>query len=401
MNVISNTDLWNTLRKIYPSFKAHTAEATAEMFTDKGFESISRTDVTAINDFFELSVRVWLNQINTSHAKDPLEDRGFGEFYDMPFGDYTQRMAIDSVAPISAGWKGLKNGDSPDAWVVRKASIKERFFESNFDFASLISIPDDFQKKQIFISEYGMSEFTAGIYEALQNGYIIQKYTNKLEALNAAINSVKNPLKSTQIVNTPMSATPTDTELKNFLLSVMNVKETMELAPQTGAFNALGFKSTQDMSRLKLLVRQGIRTAINVQTLVGAFNPEKLNLNIDIIPVPNFGGLTPYYMKEEVETNLYPVYNSLGERVAWSETEGGDAVDGLTENDVQWKDPNEDIVAMLADKGLVFECRQNPYEVEPIRNPRGRYTNMWASSPNNTIATDALYNMVIFKNSAE
>ena len=70
----------------------------------------------------------------------------------------------------------------------------------------------------------------------------------------------------------------------------------------------------------------------------------------------------------------------------------------MQEKDVYWDDPNKDVYAILADKGLVFQMRQNPYEVKPIYNPRGLYTNYWASSPNNGIFVDHYYNMVVFKN---
>jgi hypothetical protein len=61
---------------------------------------------------------------------------------------------------------------------------------------------------------------------------------------------------------------------------------------------------------------------------------------------------------------------------------------------VYWQDPNADVLAIVADKGWMFEGTQNPYNVEPIRNPRGLYTNMWASSVGNTVAIDPLYNVV-------
>lgn len=394
-NLKSNVELWNLIRKTYPNFANHTAEGTADMFTESGFERIKQFDAAVLNDFFELSVRVWLNVVNISHAKDYLADNGFGEYYDQPWGGIIQRMAVDSIKPISPGYKGLENGDSPDPFVVRKPVTRERFWKQNFDYASLITMPDDFQYKQIFISEYGMSEYIAGIMEGLQNGYVIQVYTNKLEALDKAINSTADPLQDSQKVEVEMSATPTDVQLKDFILAVKNTITAMTMAPQSGAFNALKFKSTQDKGRLKLLVRAGYKNQLDVNTMVGAFNPEYLSLGVDIIEVSDFGGLEPY-KEAEFTTRLYPVYSGLGELIGYNTVEGSKTVKVAEEN-VFWKDPNANVFAVLADKGVIFECRQNPYEVETIRNPRGKYTNYWASSPNNTIAYDPLYNMVIFK----
>lgn len=398
LNAITNTNLWNAIRAKYPNFNAHTSKATKETFTEAGFESLKDFEPDVLNDFFNLSMRVYLQLVNISHAKDTLEEQGFGEYYDQPYGGYIQRMATNSMKPISAGWKNLKNGDSRDPFVVRKPVVNERFFKQNFDYASLVTIPDEFAMKQIFISPYGMSEFMAGIFAGLENGYITQVYLNKLEALNAALNSTDYPLQDTQKAEVTLSATPTVEELTQFILTVKNVVSAMNLAPQSNGYNAMGWTSTQEVARLKLLIRVGYKNAVSVNVLTSAFNPENLNLPVDVIEVPHFGGLEPF-KEAAYTTTLYPVYNSLGENIGYAETEGATTVT-VQEKDVFWKDRNANVYAVLADKGLVFHSRQNPYTVEPIRNPRGLYTNYWASSPNNAICVDPLYNMVVFEKTA-
>lgn len=390
---ITNKALGDMIAKIYPSFKSHTAQLTAETFTERGFDRITQLDPAFVNDFFELSMRVWLNVVNISHAKDILAEKDFGETYDQPWGAIIQRLSTNSVKPINPGWIGLKDGDAPDPFVVRKPVVAERFWKQNFDYASMITVPDDFQMKQIFVSEYGMSEFMAGIMEGLQNGYTTQVYLNKLEALDAAINSTKTPLRLNQIQTLEMSETPTDEQLRGMINAIKKIVAAMcDLGPQTDAFNAYGFNSTQDRGRLRLLLRQGYLPDLETNTLYAAFNRDNLETGIPIIQVPNFGGIT----YSDGTNYLYPVYNSLGERIGWN-TAANQSTTNVDEAQVTAVDPHADVVAVLADKGVVFECRQNPYTVEPIRNPRGRYVNYWASSPNNTIAYDSLYNMVVFK----
>lgn len=394
LNAISNADLWNAIRAKYPQFRSHTSEATLDMFTERGFEQLKTYDTTALNDFFNLSMRVYLQLINVSHAKDTLEDKGFGEHYDMPWGAYIQRMAIGSIKPISAAYKNLPDGGTVDPFVIRKPLANERIFKQNFDYASLITIPDEFAMKQIFVAQNGMSEFMAGIFAGLENGYTTQVFVNKLEALNAGINSTNFPLKDTQKVDVPLSATATDAQLTDFILSVKNIVSAFDLAPQTDAYNAAGFASTQDIGRLKLLIRPGYKNAIATRVLTNAYNQEHLTLPVDVIEVPHFGGLQAY-KEAAFTTPLYPVYNKLGEQVGFAETDGATAA--TVDNDaVFWKDPNENVIAVLADKGYLFTTRQNPYSVEPIRNPRGLYTNYWASSPNNAINVDPVYNIVTF-----
>lgn len=395
MAVPTNLALWDSLRKGYPQFATQTSKGTKDLFTTQGWEALKNTNPTAINDFFLLSMRVYLQLVNISHAVDPLENKGFGEYYDNPMGGYIQRMATYSIKPISPAYKNLTNGATVDPFVVRKPVTAERFFRQNFDYQSMITIPDDFAMKQIFISEFGMSEFMGGIMAGLNNGYTTQVYQNKLEALNAGINSTIYPLQVTQKVTVPMSATPTSTELVGLIFAINELISAMEIAPQTSNFNAIKFSSTQDTSRLKLLIRPTYMNLIKTGVMPNAFNQQFLNLPIDVIEVENFGGLQAF-KEATFTTPLFPVYSTLGEELGFTETSGGTTV--TVQNDaVFWKDPNAGVIAVMADKGYIFNSMQNPYSVEPIRNPRGLYTNYWASSPNNTIATDPLYNIVVFR----
>lgn len=392
---LSNLNLWNELRSAYPSFASHTAKGTAELFTERGWEALNMNDRQAVDEFFNLSIRTMLIGVNMSHAKDTLEEKGFGEYYDAPFGGIVQKMATTSLKPVSPVYRKYKNGDSVDPWKVRLPEVKDRCFRQNFDYQNWVTIPDDFTKKTIFISDFGMSEFMAGIMEGLENGYKIQKYENKLEVLNKAINSEKYPAKDTQKMQVTITGEqPSADELVQLVLAIKNVVSAMDLAPQTDAYNALSYASTQDLGRLKLLIRPGYKNRLESLVLANAYNQERLTLPIDVIEVPNFGGIE-YYSDAGHTAKLYPHYDTSGTQDGWSTTEGGELYDG----DVYTLDPNENVIGMIADKGLVFECRQNPYTVEPIRNPRGMYTNYWCNCPGNTIAADPIYNMVLIEKS--
>lgn len=395
---ISNADIWNAIRSKFPNFASHTSEATAELFTERGFEALKQNDLTALNDFFGLSIRVYLNLVNISHATDRLADNGFGESFQTPYGGVIQRLATFSIKPISPKYRNLENGKSVDPFVVRKPVTSERFWKQNFDYQSVITIQDDFQMKTIFISEYGMSEYVAGILQGLENGWIIQKYTNKLESLNAALNSTKYPLAGTQIFNLEYAdpKAPTADELRKTINSIKKAKSAMVMGPQTSAFNPMGFASVQDESRLKLLVRPGFLADLDTEVLYSAFDGSKLSTEIDIIEVPHFGGLKP---TTDGTTTAYPVYDSFGAVIGYSATDGSTTAE-LNEDTIVWVDPNEDVKAILADKGMIFEGIQNNYEVRPINNPAGLYTNYWASAPGNFIGWDPIYNFIVFKTGA-
>ena len=398
MNVISNVELWNAVRANNPTFASHTAEATADLFTERGWSTITQSGMQTLNEFFQLAMPYYLQLVNISHAKDPLEENGVGEYFDAEWGEYIQRMAVNSIKPISPQFRDLVDGSSPDQYVVRKPTVSNRFFQKNYDYQSLMTIPDRWEFKRVFISPYGYSELMAGLYQGLKNGFILQNYTNKLEVINAAINGAGGALSPYQTVSTVMDDTPTAEQLINFQLAVMNTVELMTTSAQTGNFNALGFESTQDISRLKLLVRPGYKANLALNVVRGSYNADTLNLPVDVVVVPHFGGLQPY-KEAAFTTKLYPVYDKLGTQIGYNETDG--QTDVTVENDeVFWKDPNAATYAVLADKGFIFQTRQNPYTVEPARNALGLYTNYIATSPDNNIAYDPLYNMVLFKTTA-
>lgn len=394
---VSNVELWNMLRKKSPTFRSHTSEGTSEMFTERGFEALKAKDPSAINEFFEISIRSTFQFITKSRAKNPLEGCGLVEKYSTPNGGFVQRMSVGSMKPISPKFHNLENGKTVDPYVIRKPEeIKERFFKQNFSYQSLTTI-QNFQVKPIFVSEYGMGEFLAAITEGFQNGYTIQEYENAVECLNALMNSTEWPLQDTQVISVDMAdkENPTNEELTNMIIRLKDVFSDFETSPQTSAYNAGKFATVVDKSDLVFLMKPKYKNRISVNLLTGAFNPETLSLPIEPFPIANFGGLKPY--KEDTYTTpLYEVYDSFGTVIGYNESEGQSNVTVNTE-DVCWKDPNEDVIGLICQKGIVFENIQNPVEIRPIMNPAGLYDNYWMSSPNNTIAGDPYYTMIAVK----
>lgn len=451
---LTNLQLWNYLRDKYPTFKSNTAAGTKDLFTSAGFEQLQQFNGQALNDFFGLSLRVFLQKIQVADVKDLLEGQGFGESYSTPYGGYVQRIAVSSIKPVTPAFKGLQDGDSPDPFVVRKPESGEQFYKQNFDYQSMITIPDMGLYKNMFIQENGMSEYMSAIMKALANGYKLQVYNNKLEALNAAINSATYALQTTQVFETPdpiadITAVNTGdksvayaTKYINFVNLVNNIVDGMVYTPATGAFNKAGFETTQDISRLKLLTRPAL--ANGLKTISKLNDAKEMALNVDVVKLPDFGGLTPTLTASEtyaagtvyVSDDSTPTYTEFKALTATAATAtiaasltgvvrteindnfGVKVADAYYLNDVvtvgetaydtiyvpvsqtRNVDPNADIIAIIADKGLVFENVQNPYNVEPIRNPRGLYTNFWCSSVNNGIVVDNYKNFVIIRKSA-
>ncbi|MCM1439818.1 MAG: hypothetical protein NC131_11555 [Roseburia sp.] len=404
MALISNVDLWNSVRNGYPTFASHTSEGTKELFTEAGFQQLKQYDPTALNDFYDLSLRVYLLTVDIAQVKDDFLDRDFGEVYEQARGGYIQRMAIAPIKPVTPAFRGLQNGDSPDPFIVRKGKATERFFKQNFDFQNLLTMPSEELYKNMFISEYGMSEYYAGMILQLNNSYIVQRYLNKLEAINAGINSTQFPLRATQQVAVPLTkADPTADQLTSLILAIKSMVSAMGVGASVSQFNAAGYPTVQKRDRLRLLLKADLENQISVKVLTSAFNRDELNIPVEIIPVNNFGGLIPY-MDNDYSTQLYEVYDQkLGYLIGYSETEGATTPTiklddyGNPDTEIYWKDPNSDVIGVLADKGWLFETVQNNYRVDTIWNPRGLYMNHWASLVGGGIFIDSLYNVVVFR----
>lgn len=490
INALTNAQMWDAARKLSPQFASHTSEATAELFTEKGFDALSRTDVNAINEYFDLSLRIGFQALTMSKARNILENTGLVETYHTMHGGYLQRMAVNSIKPISPGYMGLKDGDVRSPYITRKPEVSERFFGRNFSFQNLISI-QDYQIKQVFVSDYGMSSLVAGIMTGLENGYTIQRYENTMELVNAALNSTKYPLQETQVyTNGGFDLGDASTaQVINLMRLMKNIKTNLETKPQSSAFNAMKFATKWDADDVVVLCKAGVRTdcesIAKLNSPIGGTDISSVFGNI--VEVDNFGGLKPYIIAEhddlDVSTGaitggateqgagalvftvtapgtsydsvkmyydivgvgsrsttllpvegqdgvyshtggvgtitaadctvtgvegypgtevvyVYPVYDeNFGSVVEgkWARTEGGAADPTIDPEDVMYEDPNEDVLMVIAQKGLLFEDIQNEMTTQPIYNPRTLCTNYWMSQPETGLAFDPVYGCIVIK----
>lgn len=415
---VSNIDLWNLARKKDPTFRSHTSEGTTELFSERGFEAITRDGMSIINDWFLISLRVAFQMLNVADARNPLADTGLVEVYDTPNGGYVQRMAMNAIKPVSPKYRNLQNGDSVDPFVVRKPEISERFFAQNFDFQNFIT-HQDFQVKTIFISEFGMGQVLAGYMQGLQASYTKQEYYNTLECLNAGMNSATYPLQDSQVVRLSSwtDAAPTVAELTEFIKIGKNIARHMRSVASTSEYNAAAFDDIARPEDYVMLVRPEIMTDIETMNALNA--PGSVSIPFEVHEVENFGGMRPVLPVEgDDPVDLQPIYDDLGVAVAYVDasvtvngaaklvngkwvvnvTSGSttaDTNDTYVDSEIEWIDPNAEVLAVIAQKGTIFENAQNPYTVEPIRNPMGMYDNYIANRPGTAIVFDYYRGLIV------
>lgn len=391
----TNVALWNALRAKYKSFESITSEATADTFTEKGWGEISRNNIPALNQFFELSMRIAFNKMDIAKVNTRLEESGLVEVYGGNNGGYLQRISIESISPISPGFINLQNGQSVDPFIVRKPESKERFFEcGNFNYQSLITL-QEYQVKTIFLDATGMSSFVAGIMAGLENGYKVQKELNCYKAIHECINSTEKPLQDTQKLTLASwtDGNVTEAELLDFITQLQDLATAMDTSITQPGLNANKFDTAVNKEDCIVLVRAGIMNMIKRMKALnvhydGAAN--MLEIPFKVVEVQDFGGIEHY----KGATKLYPHYDKLGAVDGWAESDGGEKKYELNAAEVTVKDLDSKVLAVVAQKGLIFEDIKEPYTVQPIYNPRGMYNNYWANAANNMIRYDANYTCV-------
>lgn len=429
---LTNAELWNACRNADDSFKAVTAEATDAFFTARGFENLANNNPKILGDFYALSIKIHLQRVDFAGVKDLFAEQGFGEGYSGDIGSaIVQRIYQGIMYCIDPAWINLQDGDSVDQDIVRKGNPEESFWAMNENIANMITVPDRFQYKGLFTSEFGMDTFTTGQSKSIVEGYKLQRAIDKEEALHAAITSKQHPLQATQQYET---ADPTDANsIVAFVKLIRDIVGSLTYSKTGlgGKMNAGKFANKVDKGNLKLLMRPELENQL--ATISKLNSPEDLTLPIEKVMVESFGGIVPKLTANEtyakgtvrvsndavpsydaykvatentadakIATDITgatetPIYKGQGERVgtAYYLAGGIVTVGGTTyttvyieKDNARYEDPHEDLLAVIADKGVIFYNELNPVQVESHRNSKGRYTNLFLSSPDNGIAYD-------------
>lgn len=409
------------LCKESPSYKRWTSKLTNEIFTAAGFEEIELHDPEILEDFFKLSVRIVLNKIAYVNAKIPTTYKAIVEEFDTEKGGILQRITIHPIKPVSPAYRGLEEGGSVDPFIIRKPKTDERFYRMNFDYQNFITL-QEINLKQMFLSQDGIFTYVEGITKAFNDAYYIQKYETMRQMLHNMINSTKFPLLETQKYNggTNEDLVNIDSDVsaeaqaayREFINIIDNIASFMDATPMANSLNSKKFMHGMNREDYVLLIRYTIYNLIKKYegVIVGGTGYikevlERIPFKVEL--VEDFGGI--YYVKASDNTPLLPVYNiKTGEALGFNENGGvynpqdpSDTNAPLPEEEIKAVDPNSDVFAVLAQRGIIFATKQNPYQIKSIYNPRGEYTNHFASQPNGAFNYDATYDMIVFSKGVE
>lgn len=399
----SNIQTIEIARAFSPTLSSLISESTLANLKANGAEALKTLPNNVLNEWYG-AVMAWkLLRFDIADARNPLEDSGLVETYDTPYGMYAERLAVLPSKGIDPGYLNVESGKSVDPNVPRIKPIGQYFLKLNLNYQNQVTI-DTVRRKTILDDEYGMDILTSAEMAQMSADYKKYRYEMTLNALNAGIQSTEFPLQNTQTVTLPewTDGAPTATQLQSLVQAIKDVAGNLQYTTSTAAYNAAGFDTAVDADKMLILMRNKVQTRIQGALTTGPMfgvDPSYLDLPYQVQQVSDFGNFTPY-QDAEYTTKLYPVYDSFGSMIGYNTTEGADTVTVAT-NAAYQKDGNDDIIAVIAQKGVICETIQNPVTIDPMYpNPRGLYQNFFFNAPNNGINYFAPYNLVLIKKPA-
>ena len=402
MAKLTNAQFLTAVSKVAPEFKEMASKASREVFTEAGFESLANLPGTedAVTRFYNIALLVGLQTVEHAKFKDVLASMGILERLQMTMGAYKQENRVQRIKNVNPAWlgkdgTGLKNGDSVDPYVVRKPVIDQNYYGLNWNYQNFFTLQDFDLKLGWVTPNDGIQSIVSAIYEMVDLDRLETEYSKFFEVLNGAITSEKHPLTDTQkiVLDSWTDATPTDAEVEALIRVLKNIVEVFDSMPSVDIYNAGQYPNGADASDMTMLVRVGIKSRIDT-VMAYVFGPEYLQFPIKVKSVPNFGGIKHYAASDTAfKTELVPVTDKDGVYTGFYSADGTETGQIAAAKTVE-VDPNEDVIAVIAQKGVIFELIQHEMKVRPIINPRGEYQNTFFNQMNNGINYNHFKNLI-------
>lgn len=416
---MSNADFLTKVAELAPQFKEVASKVAKEGFTESNFEAMSQlpTGQDNVSNFYSIACLVGMQFVDYAGFKNKVDEIGVIERLAMPFAEYIQRNRVKRIKNVNPAWKGLKDGDSVDPYIVRKPEIEQDYYGGkNVAYQTFITM-QEFDLKRGWLTENGIGNIVGAVFNMIDLDRAEFDYGLYKEALNGAISSSTHPLQGSQKIELAApaatvanftAATFSKDELIELVEDLIDIGEAIESNVTLTTFNAAKYPMPLNTSDLVMMIRPGYKAKIRT-LLADVYHDENLKIPFDMKVVENFGGLVPY---DSDNAELQPVYDSLGAMVGYVKksytnvsaatydatndkytvhygAQQGSTADVTPESGVDhYVDPNEKVIAVLAQKGLIFELIQNPFNVRPIFNPRGEYTNTFFNQLDNYLGVN-------------
>lgn len=420
---LTNLEILKLASAEAPELKRLLSRNAMDIFTEAGYEAFSNLP-GGRDKYLNAMMMVSRQYVTPVAYKDALKNIGIIERFGKGYGAYIQdnRMGkLPNENPYGFGkdGQGFKNGDWFNENTVRKPLITQDYYGVNKNYSNHFSWQQFNVKLDWLNAESGLDTLMGQAHAMMMLDYTETEYAWFFEAFSGAINSTSHPLRDSQKLVVPSwgsgaGGDVTLAEAGKFVKIVKDVFDGAENVPSVSLYNAADFPSTFNPSDMVLLVRTGYKSTMD-EILAPVYHDGKYGLPVEIKSVPNFGGLIP----ADAEGNeLQPVYThaiiyngvSYGEGsvigyvdasvtvndyakltgTQWTVnvTSGSTTADttfAVGQQPPKWNDPNEDVIAVLAQRGVIFEMIAEDLVVESKHVIGGRYDQTYVTQFNNGI----------------
>ncbi len=202
---------------------------------------------------------------------------GLFEGEDLPYGKTIEEYFIDMILPVD-----YSDGVSEeDTWTQYKPTFEQAVYSYTLGRKKLALVQGYDEIEKVCNDGSALSTITASILKKFNDSYTNTRYSMKEQALG----NLYAKAKTTSMVET--LAKPTDTETGEAFIE--GVKCQVEIANDRNTGNCLSGELIGASPSLVLVVNHKVLPSLDVNTLSGAFNQDKLSLGVEVRVVDSFG----------------------------------------------------------------------------------------------------------------
>lgn len=272
---ISLNDIWNNASNKYQ-------EVVPIVDDDTSIESFSAPLLNTpkfMNEFADVLVqRIIYTQLESKVYRNPLKVL---EGDKIPLGYLGQELFINP-----AEGRDFDPDDFAGCLKKYESDTKVQYMYINFDKQYPVTIIRQ-SLKQAFVSWNALEEYINGITNSLYNGYYIDEYKNTKGLVTNAYRSNAVQIKKIEAPTTTELAKQFVEQARTYFLNFQTPSSQYNAWAKVGGYGReiVTFTAPED---IVMLVRNDIRSKIDVEVLASAFNMDKTTLLGNILPVDNF-----------------------------------------------------------------------------------------------------------------
>lgn len=232
-----------------------------------------------MNEFMNMLVnRIVYTQFETKYFRNPLQvlegDR-------IPLGYAGQEIYVNPA-------KGRKYNVNDFAGLLQKyeADVKVQYTSVNSDLQYPVTVTRH-KLKQAFVSWDSLERFIDELSNSLYNGAYIDEYRFTKELISGAYKSNSAQIRLTQAVNTRALAREFTVQARTLFLNMQSPSTEYNAWSKLGGYGK-PITTWTNPEDIVFIIRNDIRSYLDVMSLANAFNLDKATLLGNIITVDNF-----------------------------------------------------------------------------------------------------------------